>query len=113
MAAHGLLMALEALFPNNRRVRIQWTYPQQEFFISYGEAWCSNATPQYLSMMAQSIPMQPQGARERCGINMLEFRRPSAARRAAHGAGKRLSRLVESDHEHLTPGLRIQARSVL
>jgi len=43
--------------------------PQQEFFISYAETWCANATPQYLSMMTQSNRHANRtGPREWCGI---------------------------------------------
>ena len=37
--------------------------PQQRFFISYGETWCANSTPQYLRMLAQSNPHSTPQAR--------------------------------------------------
>jgi putative endopeptidase len=50
--------------------------PQQEFFISYAETWCSNATPQYLSMMAQSNPHATAQARANGVVsNMPEFQK--------------------------------------
>jgi putative endopeptidase len=50
--------------------------PQQEFFISYAETWCSNATHQYLSMMAQSNPHSTAQARANGVVsNMPEFQK--------------------------------------
>jgi len=50
--------------------------PQQRFFIAYGETWCSNATPQYLRMVAQSNPHSTAQARVNGVIsNMPEFQK--------------------------------------
>ncbi|HMJ23704.1 MAG TPA: M13-type metalloendopeptidase [Terriglobales bacterium] len=50
--------------------------PQQRFFMAYGEAWCSNATPQYLRMVAQSNPHSTAQARANGVVsNMPEFQK--------------------------------------
>jgi len=50
--------------------------PQQEFFISYAETWCSNATHHCLSMMAQSNPHSAAQARANGVVsNMPEFQK--------------------------------------
>jgi putative endopeptidase len=71
------LMALESTLsqqpshPNSNGLT-----PQQEFFIAYAETWCSNATPQYLSMVAQSNPHATSKARANGVVsNMPEFQK--------------------------------------
>ncbi len=50
--------------------------PQQRFFIAYGETWCSNSTPQYLRMVAQSNPHSTPQARVNGVVsNMPEFQK--------------------------------------
>jgi putative endopeptidase len=50
--------------------------PEQRFFIAYGESWCSNATPQYLRMVAQSNPHStPQARANGVVSNMPEFQK--------------------------------------
>jgi len=50
--------------------------PQQRFFISYGETWCANSTPQYLRMLAQSNPHSTPQARVNGVVsNMPEFQK--------------------------------------
>jgi putative endopeptidase len=50
--------------------------PEQRFFISYGETWCSNSTPQYLRMVAQSNPHSTPQARVNGVVsNMPEFQK--------------------------------------
>ncbi|HMH07050.1 MAG TPA: M13-type metalloendopeptidase [Terriglobales bacterium] len=50
--------------------------PQQRFFMAYGEAWCSNATPQYRRMVAQSNPHSTAQARANGVVsNMPEFQK--------------------------------------
>ncbi|MGC2183680.1 MAG: M13 family metallopeptidase [Terriglobales bacterium] len=50
--------------------------PQQRFFIAYGETWCSNATPQYLRMVAQSNPHATAQARVNGVVsNVPEFQK--------------------------------------
>ena len=71
------LMALESTLSQEQpRTDSNGFTPQQEFFISYGEAWCSNSTPQYLSMMARSNPHSTAQARaNRVVSNMPEFQK--------------------------------------
>jgi len=71
------LMALESTLSekDSRPDRNGFT-PQQRFFIAYGETWCSNATPQYLRMVAQSNPHSTAQARVNGVIsNMPEFQK--------------------------------------
>ena len=51
-------MALESTLSGENRARTDRDgySPEQRFFIAYGESWCSNATPQYLRMLAQTNP---------------------------------------------------------
>jgi putative endopeptidase len=50
--------------------------PEQRFFISYGETWCANSTPQYLRMVAQSNPHSTPQARVNGVVsNMPEFQK--------------------------------------
>jgi endothelin-converting enzyme/putative endopeptidase len=50
--------------------------PQQRFFIAYGESWCSNSTPQYRRMLAQSDPHATPPARVNGVVsNMKEFQK--------------------------------------
>jgi len=50
--------------------------PEQRFFMAYGESWCSNATPQYLRMLAQSNPHStPQARANGVVSNMPEFQK--------------------------------------
>jgi putative endopeptidase len=71
------LMALEStLFQTPPHMDSNRLTPQQEFFISYAETWCSNATPQYLSMMTQSNPHSTAQARANGVVsNMPEFQK--------------------------------------
>jgi putative endopeptidase len=71
------LMALEStLSQQPSHTNSNGLTPQQEFFISYAEAWCSNATPQYLSMVAQSNPHATAKARANGVVsNMPEFQK--------------------------------------
>jgi len=79
------LMALEStLFQTPPHMDSNRLTPQQEFFISYAETWCSNATPQYLSMMTQSNPHSTAQARANGVVsNCPNSRKPSAARRGS------------------------------
>jgi putative endopeptidase len=71
------LMALGSTLPQQpSHTNSNGLSPQQEFFISYAETWCSNATPQYLSMMAQSNPHATAKARANGVVsNMPEFQK--------------------------------------
>jgi putative endopeptidase len=71
------LMALESPLPKQpSHTNSNGLIPQQEFFISYAETWCSNATPQYLSMIAQSNPHATAKARANGVVsNMPEFQK--------------------------------------
>jgi len=71
------LMALEStLFQTPPHMDSNRLTPQQEFFISYAETRCSNATPQYLNMMTQSNPHSTAQARANGVVsNMPEFQK--------------------------------------
>jgi putative endopeptidase len=48
--------------------------PEQRFFVSYGQSWCSNWTPQLLRLLAQSNPHSPPQWRVNGVVsNMPEF----------------------------------------
>ena len=50
--------------------------PEQRFFVSFGQAWCSNMTPEVLRFLAQSNPHSPPRARVNGVVsNMPEFER--------------------------------------
>jgi putative endopeptidase len=71
-------MALESTLSreNSARTDRDGYTPQQRFFIAYGETWCSNATPQYLRMLAQSNPHStPQARANGVVSNMPEFQK--------------------------------------
>ena len=56
--------------------------PQQKFFISYGQSWCANQTPQMLRLMAQSDPHStPQYRVNGVLSNMPEFQKAFACKR--------------------------------
>ena len=71
-------MALESTLSSENRAgtdRDGYT-PEQRFFLAYGESWCSNATPQYLRMQAQSDPHStPQARANGVVSNMPEFQK--------------------------------------
>ena len=71
-------MALESTLSSESRAgtdRDGYT-PEQRFFLAYGESWCSNATPQYLRMQAQSDPHStPQARANGVVSNMPEFQK--------------------------------------
>jgi putative endopeptidase len=71
------LMALESTFSQEQAHADSSGFtPQQRFFMAYGEAWCSNATPQYLRMVAQSNPHSTAQARANGVVsNMPEFQK--------------------------------------
>lgn len=52
------LMALESGVASDRKpdAKPGALTPQQKFFVSYGQSWCANETPQFLRVMAQSDP---------------------------------------------------------
>jgi predicted metalloendopeptidase len=53
------LMALEnTLTEAQRHPDAEGLSPEQDFFIAYGETWCSNATPQYLRVLAREISIR-------------------------------------------------------
>jgi putative endopeptidase len=71
-------MALESTLSGENRARTDpdGYSPEQRFFIAYGESWCSNATPQYLRMLAQSNPHStPQARANGVVSNMPEFQK--------------------------------------
>jgi putative endopeptidase len=77
----GLRLALKALEntissgAQSGPVTSEFT-PEQRFFISYGETWCANSTPQYLRMLAQSNPHSTPQARVNGVVsNMPEFQK--------------------------------------
>ena len=50
--------------------------PQQKLFISYGQSWCANETPQMLRLLAQSDPHSTPKYRVNGVLsNMPEFQR--------------------------------------
>ncbi len=54
--------------------KIDGLTPEQRFFISYGESWCSHWTPELLRMLAQSNPHSPPNYRVNGVVsNMPEF----------------------------------------
>jgi putative endopeptidase len=71
-------MALESTLSGENRARTDGDgyTPEQRFFLAYGEAWCSNAAPQYLRMLAQSNPHSTPRARANGVVsNMPEFQK--------------------------------------
>jgi endothelin-converting enzyme/putative endopeptidase len=71
-------MALESALSgkNAARTDVDGVSPEQKFFLAYGESWCSNATPQYLRMQAQSNPHATARARANGVVsNMPEFQK--------------------------------------
>ena len=71
------LLALEStLSQDERGADSNGFTPQQRFFMAYGENWCSNATPQYRRMVAQSDPHStPQARANGVVSNMPEFQK--------------------------------------
>jgi putative endopeptidase len=71
------LMALESTLSQDKtKADTSGFTPQQRFFMAYGETWCSNATPQYLRMVAQSNPHSTPQARVNGVVsNMPEFQK--------------------------------------
>lgn len=56
--------------------------PEQEFFIAYGQAWCSNWTPELLRLVAQSNPHSPPQYRVNGVVsNMPEFQKAFGCRK--------------------------------
>jgi putative endopeptidase len=56
--------------------KIDGLTPEQRFFISYGESWCSHWTPELLRMLAQSNPHSPPNYRVNGVVsNMPEFQK--------------------------------------
>ncbi|HZQ18146.1 MAG TPA: M13 family metallopeptidase [Terriglobales bacterium] len=50
--------------------------PEQRFFVSYGQVWCSNMTPEVLRFLAQANPHSPPQARINGVVsNMPEFQK--------------------------------------
>ena len=50
--------------------------PEQKFFIAYGQAWCSNWTPELARLIAQSNPHSPPQFRVNGVVsNMPEFQK--------------------------------------
>lgn len=48
--------------------------PEQKFFVSYGQVWCANMTPEILRLLAQANPHSPPRARINGVVsNMPEF----------------------------------------
>jgi endothelin-converting enzyme/putative endopeptidase len=50
------LMALESTLTEKGRGEVDGFTPEQRFFISFGQVWCANVTPQLLRLQAQSNP---------------------------------------------------------
>jgi putative endopeptidase len=78
------LMALESVLPSDRKSdeKPGALTPQQKFFISYGQSWCANETPQMLRLMAQSDPHSTPKYRVNGVLsNMLEFQKAFACKR--------------------------------
>jgi putative endopeptidase len=71
-------MALESILSAEERGQTDrdgYT-PQQRFFMAYGESWCSNATPEYLRLRAESDPHStPQARANGVVSNMPEFQK--------------------------------------
>jgi putative endopeptidase len=56
--------------------KIDGLTPEQRFFISYGESWCSHWTPEFTRMLAQSNPHAPDRYRVNGVVsNMPEFQK--------------------------------------
>jgi putative endopeptidase len=56
--------------------KIDGLSPEQRFFISYGESWCSHWTPELLRLLAQSNPHAPDQYRVNGVVsNMPEFQK--------------------------------------
>jgi putative endopeptidase len=78
------LMALEGVLPSDSKSdeKPGALTPQQKFFISYGQSWCANQTPQMLRLMAQSDPHStPQYRVNGVLSNMPEFQKAFACKR--------------------------------
>jgi len=76
----GLRLALKALentiFSAPPRQDTNGFSPQQSFFISYGESWCSNSTPQYQRLAAKSnVHSTPQARVNGVVSNIPEFQK--------------------------------------
>jgi endothelin-converting enzyme/putative endopeptidase len=76
----GVRIALMALHntmetPTAKATEDDFT-PEQKFFIAYGQAWCSNWTPEILRLVAQSNPHSPPQFRVNGVVsNMPEFQK--------------------------------------
>lgn len=65
----GLRLALMAMLANAAKTGVDLSQktngytPEQQFFIGYGQSWCSNERPEYLRMTAQTDPHSPDAIR--------------------------------------------------
>ena len=79
--AGGVRVALAALqstlaAEGKKNADVDGFTPEQQFFIAYGQAWCSSWTPQLLSVVAQSDPHSPPKFRVNGVVsNMPEFQK--------------------------------------
>jgi endothelin-converting enzyme/putative endopeptidase len=56
--------------------RVDGFTPEQRFFISYGQGWCENYTPEILRLIAQTNPHSPVQYRVNgVVVNLPEFRK--------------------------------------
>jgi endothelin-converting enzyme/putative endopeptidase len=50
--------------------------PEQRFFVSYGQGWCTNQTPEFLRLLAQTNPHSPEKYRVNgVVINLPQFQK--------------------------------------
>jgi putative endopeptidase len=70
------LMALESTMDGKKGEAVDGFTPVQQFFISFGQVWCANVTPQALRLQAQSNPHSTPKYRVNGVVsNMPEFQK--------------------------------------
>jgi putative endopeptidase len=70
------LMALESTLDGKKGETVNGFSPVQQFFVSFGQVWCANLTPQALRLQAQSNPHSTPKYRVNGVVsNMPEFQK--------------------------------------
>lgn len=70
------LMALESTLDGKQGEKVDGFSPVQQFFVSFGQVWCANVTPQSLRLQAQSNPHSTPKYRVNGVVsNMPEFQK--------------------------------------